>query len=147
MDRRARSANWCSMQQWFALAVPRLQRFTPKILMVGTVLLITGAIPLLFLGWKAFGALAGNGAILAIAIFVVAGTVAGHFLGGSRPADRIALAIATPAGHPGLAVAIAQANYPQQSRLVAGAVVIYLILRVLLSFPYLRWQHPPAKET
>ena len=109
--------------------------------------MIAGAIPLLFLGWKAFGALAGNGSMLAIAIFVVAGMAAGHFLGGGgQPSDRTALAIATPARHPGLAVAIAQANYPQQSRLVAGAVVIYLILRVLLSLPYLRWQHPPRKE-
>jgi bile acid:Na+ symporter, BASS family len=126
--------------------LPKLRRFAPKIAMVGTVLLIAGAIPLLFLGWKAFGELAGNGSILAIAIFVIAGVAAGHFLGGRRPADRVALAIATPARHPGLAVAIAQANYPEQSRLVAGAVVIYLILRVLLSFPYIRWQRPPKTE-
>ena len=127
--------------------LPKLHGFAPQTLMVGTVLLIVGAIPLLFLGWKAFGALAGNGSILAIAIFVVGGMAAGHFLGGRRPGDRTALAIATPARHPGLAVAIAQANYPQQSRLVAGAVVIYLILRVLLAFAYARWRHPPENET
>jgi predicted Na+-dependent transporter len=104
------------------------------------------AITLGVLGWKAFRALAGNGSLLAIAIFIVAGTAVGHFLGGRRPADRTALAIATPARHPGLAVAIAQANYPQQSRLVAGAVVIYLILRMPLLFLYTRWRHPPDKE-
>jgi bile acid:Na+ symporter, BASS family len=127
-------------------SLPKLHRFAPQILMVGTVLLIAGAIPLLLLGWRAFGALAGNGSILAIAIFIVAGTAVGHLLGGRRPADRVALAIATPARHPGLTVAIAQANYPEQTRLVAGAIVIYLILRVLISFPYLRWQRPPRKE-
>jgi BASS family bile acid:Na+ symporter len=126
--------------------LPKLHRFAPQTLMAGIVLLIAGAIPLLFLGWRAFGAFAGNGSILAIVIFIAAGTAAGPFLGGRRPADRAALAIATPARHPGLAVAIAQANYPQQSRLVAGAVLIYLMLRVLLSFPYVRWQHPPGKE-
>lgn len=125
--------------------LPKLHRFAPQVLLVGTVLLIAGAIPLLFRGWDAFGALAGKGAMLAIAIFVVAGMAVGHLLGGQSPGHRIALAIATPARHPGLAVAIAQANYPQQSRLVAGAVVIYLILRVILSFLYARWQHPPAK--
>jgi bile acid:Na+ symporter, BASS family len=126
--------------------LPKLHRFAPQILVFGTVLLIAGAIPLLFLGWKTLGTLAGNGSILAIVIFVVAGTAAGHFLGGPRQADRAALAIATPARHPGLAVAIAQTNYPEQGRLVAGAVVIYLILRVLLSFLYARWRHPPAEE-
>jgi BASS family bile acid:Na+ symporter len=127
--------------------LPKLRRFAPQILMVGTVLLILGAIPLLFLGWNAFGVLAGNGAFLAITIFVVAGMAVGHLLGGRQPGHRIALAIATPARHPGLAVAIVQANYPDQTRLVAGAVVIYLILRVLLTVPYLRWQHRHDKES
>jgi bile acid:Na+ symporter, BASS family len=131
------------LASWF---LPKLHRFAPKIVMIGTVLLIAGAIPLLFLGWKAFRALAGNGSLLAIAIFIVAGTAVGHFLGGRRPADRTALAIATPARHPGLAVAIAQANYPQHSRLVAGAVVIYLILRAPLLFLYARWRHLSGKE-
>ena len=126
--------------------LPKLQRVAPTFLMVGTVLLVAGAAPLLFLGWKALTALAGNGSLLAVVIFVVAGMAAGHFLGGPRPADRTALAIATPARHPGLAVAIAQANYPEQSRLVAGAVVIYLILRVLLLVPYVRWKRRNTNE-
>jgi BASS family bile acid:Na+ symporter len=126
--------------------IPRLKRFVATLLMVGTVLLIAGAIPLVFLGWKALGALAGNGAILAIAIFVVAGMAAGRFLGGKEPADRMALAVATPARHPGLAVAIARASFPEESRLVAGAIVIYLVLRMLLSFLYIHRQHPPEKR-
>ena len=126
--------------------LPKLQRVAPTFLMVGTVLLVAGAAPLLFLGWKALTTLAGNGSLLAVVIFVVAGMAAGHFLGGPRPADRTALAIATPARHPGLAVAIAQANYPEQSRLVAGAVVIYLILRVLLLVPYVRWKRRNTNE-
>jgi BASS family bile acid:Na+ symporter len=126
---------------------PEFRRFAPQFLMVGTVLLIAGAAPMLLLGWKACGTLAGNGSILSIIIFIVAGMATGHFLGGPRPADRIALAIATPARHPGLAVAITQINYPEQGRLVAGAVVIYLIFRVILSLAYARWQHPPHIET
>jgi BASS family bile acid:Na+ symporter len=120
--------------------VPNLHRFAPPILLVGTVLLVVGSIPLLFLAWTAFGTLAGNGSMLAVVIFIGASTAAGHFLGGPRPADRAALAIATSARHPGLAIAIAQANYPEQSRLVAGMVVIYLMLRLLLVVPYLRRQ-------
>jgi len=124
----------------------KLRGIAPLILTLGTVLLIFGAIPLLLLGWKDFGVLAGNGAILAIAIFIIVGTAAGHLLGGPRPEDRLALAVATPARHPGLAVAIAQANYPEQGRLVAGAIVIYLVLRILLWLPYARWQHSHRNE-
>jgi BASS family bile acid:Na+ symporter len=120
--------------------LPKFLRFAPTILMAGTVLLMVGLVPLLFLGWKAFGALAGNGSMLAIAIFICSGMAAGHLLGGPQQADRIALGIVTSARHPGIAVAIAQANYPEQSRLVAGAVVIYLLLRALLSIPYANWQ-------
>jgi len=125
---------------------PKWNRIAAKVLVVATVLLVVGAVPLLFLGWKALCALAGNGSILAIAIFIVAGMAVGHLLGGRQPGDRIALAIATPARHPGLAVAIARANYPEQTLLVAGAVVIYLVLRVLFMIPYVRWQRAHRKE-
>jgi BASS family bile acid:Na+ symporter len=124
----------------------KLHHFAPQILVAGTLLLIAGSMPLLFLGWKAYGELTGNGSMVAIALFIAAGTVAGYLLGGRDPADRSALAVATAARHPGLAVAIAQVNYPEQVRLVAGAVVIYLVLRVLLSVLFIRWQHPVQKE-
>jgi BASS family bile acid:Na+ symporter len=117
--------------------LPKLRKISPYVLIAGTVLLAAGSIPLLVLGWKAFGTLSGNGALLALVIFVGAGTVAGHFLGGPRSEDRTALALATSSRHPGLALAIAHANFPEHIRLVAGAVVIYLVLRIVISFPYL----------
>jgi BASS family bile acid:Na+ symporter len=107
----------------------------------GTVLLVAGAIPLLLIAWKTFGALAGNGAMLALAIFMLAGTAVGHLLGGPAEEDRTTLAVATSSRHPGLAMAIAAANFPEQKMLVAGALVIYLILRMILSIPYARWRH------
>jgi len=121
---------------------PRLRRIAPGVSVVGLVLLAAGFLPLLVLGWNAFHTLAGNGALLAIAVFVIAGLAAGHFLGGPRPEDRTALALGASSRHPGLAFAIARANFPEQARAVAGAIVIYLILRVLLSTPYLlRMRH------
>jgi BASS family bile acid:Na+ symporter len=117
--------------------VRKVHRFAPWVVAAGTVLLIVGAIPLLILGWKVFPALTGNGAMLALAIFIVAGTLAGHFLGGPASEDRTALALATSSRHPGLALAIAHANFPAQFKLVAGAVVIYLILRTALLLLYL----------
>jgi BASS family bile acid:Na+ symporter len=110
--------------------------------MVGSVLLIVGALPLLLVAWKSFGELVGNGSMLALALFVIAGTTVGHFLGGPLPEDRTVLAIATASRHPGLALAIAKANYPEYTKLVAGAVVIYLILRLLLTIPYMHRRRP-----
>jgi BASS family bile acid:Na+ symporter len=118
--------------------VPRLRSAAPHLMMVGTVLLIAGSIPLLLLGWKAFGAFVGDGGILAMVIFVVAGTAIGYFLGGPRAEDRGTLAAATSSRHPGLALAIAHVNFPQETALVAGAVVIYLIVRILVLIPLRR---------
>ena len=122
--------------------LPKTSPMAPYLVTAGSVLLIAGFPPLLILGWRALGALSGNGAMLALAIFVIAGTATGHFLGGPRAEDRTALALATSSRHPGLALAIAQANYPEQNKLVAGAIVIYLILRLIISVPYLRWSLP-----
>ncbi len=119
---------------------PKVRRTAPYLLAVGSLLLLAGALPLLILGWTAIRVLSGGGAMLAIAIFIVAGGVAGHLLGGPAVEDRTALAVATSSRHPALALAIAQANFPKESKLVAGAVVIYLILRVAFSVPYLRWR-------
>jgi len=120
--------------------LPRLQHFAPRLLAVGSVLLIVGLVPLLLLAWKAFVTLAGNGTLLALAIFIAAGTLAGHLFGGPAAADRTTLAVATSARHPGVALAIAQANFPTQSTLIAGTLVIYLLLRLILDVPYMRWR-------
>jgi BASS family bile acid:Na+ symporter len=121
--------------------MPEIDQYAPDLLLAGTVLLIVGAIPLLILAWRTFGSLVGNGAMLALALFTVAGTLVGHVLGGPAAEDRTALAMATSSRHPGLALAIAVANYPEQKMLIAGAVVIYLLIRTILFFPYVRWRH------
>ena len=76
--------------------------------------------------------------MLALVIFIIAGMVIGHLLGGPKSQDRATLAIATSARHPAIALAIANANFPEQSTLVSGAVVIYLIFRIILAIPYMR---------
>jgi len=118
--------------------LPKLKHLAPYLLMVGSVLLVAGALPLLLVAWKSFGELSGDGAMLALALFIIAGAAVGHILGGPLPEDRTVLAIATSSRHPGLALAIAKANFPEYTELVAGAVVIYLIFRLLLTVPYMR---------
>lgn len=120
--------------------LPRARDFTIRLMRVGTVLLFLGAIPLLLLGWRAFGVLAGTGGLLALSILVVVSTLVGDLLGGPVREDRVTLALATSARHPAIALAIAAANYPAERAVVAGAVVIYMILREILSVPYTTWR-------
>jgi bile acid:Na+ symporter, BASS family len=127
-----------------ALLLSKLRHIAPNLLTLGTALLVAGAVPLLLVAWKTFGTLAGDGAMLALTLFVIAGTAVGHLLGGPTAKDRTVLAVATASRHPGLAFAIAKANFPEQSKLVAGALVIYLIFRVILTMPYLRWRRRAA---
>ena len=121
-----------------AKCLPGIKKLVRPLLTVGSVMLIAGIVFLLPLAWKAFHALSGNGTMLALAIFILAGTAAGHFLGGPSEENRTTLAIATAARHPGLAIAIAAANFPEQRQWVSGVVVIYVLLRVILSIPYVR---------
>jgi bile acid:Na+ symporter, BASS family len=108
--------------------------------MVGNVLLICAALPLLIFAWTALQVLVGEGVLAGLAALVIIGLAAGHLLGGPEEHDRTALALATASAHPGVAIAIAGANRPQQLKLVAGAVIIYLILRAILIIPYTRWR-------
>ena len=62
----------------------------------------------------------GNGTILAMVVFVIVAVAVGHWLGRPDPAEQTTLALATASRHPGLAMAIATANFPEQ-RLLIGS--------------------------
>lgn len=85
-----------------------------------------------------FWALVGNGTYIALAAFVLVGLGVGHFLGGPAPENRTALAISTASRHPGIAIALAQANFPEQ-KLAMAAVLLYLLVNAVVSIPYLLW--------
>ena len=59
-------------------------------------------------------------------------TFIGYLFGGPDPEHRSVLAQATASRHPGLAVAIAHANFPEQ-KLVVPAVVLYLIISMVVT--------------
>jgi BASS family bile acid:Na+ symporter len=87
--------------------------------------------------------LIGNGTVLAFAAFVAVGLAIGHVLGRPAPDQRTSLAISTASRHPGVALLLAQANFPAEKRVVA-AVLLYLIVSTLVPIPYLLWtkRHP-----
>ena len=115
------------------------ERIAKPLSSVATVLLLAGALPILFTKWPAIVSLIGNGTLAAIVVFILVGLTAGHLLGGPDPADRTVLALSTASRHPGVALAIASANFPQ-AKLVLPAVLLYLITGAILTIPYLKWR-------
>jgi BASS family bile acid:Na+ symporter len=94
---------------------------------------------LLIRAWRPAVSLIGDGHVLAVAAFVAIGLIVGHLLGGPDPRDRVVLALATACRHPGVALAIAAANFPQEKR-VMGAILLYLLISLIVSVAYLAWR-------
>jgi BASS family bile acid:Na+ symporter len=86
----------------------------------------------------AVASLVGNGTILTIAVLIASGLGVGHWLGGPEQEHRTVLALATSLRHPGIAIAIAHRNFPEQ-KLVGAAVLLCLLVGVLAAFPYKLW--------
>lgn len=120
------------------------QRIAKPISVVSTVLLIAGAIPILFTVMPTIVSLIGNGTLAAIVAFVLLGLLVGHLLGGPEPAQRRVLALTTSSKHPGVAAAIAIANFPEKD-LVLAAILLYLLVNIAISIPYIAWcnRHRP----
>jgi bile acid:Na+ symporter, BASS family len=89
--------------------------------------------------WPALVAQIGDFTLLAIVVFVVAGLAVGHWLGGPHPDDRTVLALSTATRHPGVAVAIAQVNAPDDHS-IAAAVLLAFLVGTIVSVPYVKWR-------
>jgi bile acid:Na+ symporter, BASS family len=107
------------------------------VLATATVLLLLALGPLLFTLLPAFASLAGDGTLLVMVIVVLASLAIGHRLGAPPEEDRPVLALATASRHPGIAIVIAQANFPEQT-LVPAAIVMYLLVSAVFVMLYLR---------
>jgi BASS family bile acid:Na+ symporter len=133
----------------FGLVVRRLApafaaRIASPLSRAATVLLVAALVPVLVTAWPAMVTLIGNGTLAAFAAFIVVGLAAGHLLGGPDPADRTVLAFSTASRHPGVALTIAAANFPEQ-KLVLPALLLYLIAGAILSIPYSKWRQRVAE--
>jgi BASS family bile acid:Na+ symporter len=102
--------------------------------MVGMALLILSVLPVLAGSAHAVFSLVGDGTVLGLAAFALAGLV----VGGPEPDNRPVLALAGAGRHPAVALAIAHANFPDQN-LAASAVLLYLVVAGVLSAIYLAW--------
>jgi bile acid:Na+ symporter, BASS family len=77
-----------------------------------------------------------DGTILTLTAFALIGLIIGHLLGGPELGHRTVLALSTASRHPAVALAIAQANFPEQ-KLSGAAILWYLILSGVVSAFYL----------
>jgi BASS family bile acid:Na+ symporter len=122
-----------------AMASTLADRIQKPVALIAIVLLALGVLAILVAALPEVLALFGNGTIVVVVAFVVLGLAVGHLLGGQERNDQIVLAISTACRHPAIALAIANATYPQE-KLVIGAILLYLVLNILVSIPYLKWR-------
>jgi bile acid:Na+ symporter, BASS family len=120
---------------------PRIaDRFAKPISRIASLMLLLSFIPVLIVMARPMLSLVGDGTLLTLAAFAVAGLIIGHLLGGPEPENRSTLAFATSSRHPAIAIAIASANYPEQ-KFAVPAVILYVILCSILSALYTKWVH------
>ena len=105
---------------------------------VGSIVLLIAVIPILIRVWPVMMSLIGNGHVVAMIVMAALATATGHFLGGPDPAERATLAFSSAARHPAIAIAIANANFPDQ-KLAPAAVLLYLVVSGIVGVPYLKW--------
>ena len=105
-----------------------------------TVLLLVAVLPILFKLAPAMWAALGHGVIWTMTLFGVVGLVVGHLLGGPDLEERSLLALATSTRHPGIALAIASSNFPQQKNEVMVIVLYHLLVGTIIAIPYSRWR-------
>lgn len=102
---------------------------------LGTILILVAVMLVLFKTWPIMASLIGSGTLLAMIALAAAGIAAGHWLGGPELSDRAMFAVASAMRHPGIAIAVAMANAPEEKRVVA-AVLLYVMVSFVMTSVY-----------
>ncbi|KQW78784.1 hypothetical protein ASC65_15845 [Brevundimonas sp. Root1279] len=109
----------------------------PLIYKLSMLLVLLAFLPILVAIWPALEALIGNGTLLAMAVVTVICIAAGHMLGGPERLNRATLAVAASVRHPGIAIALAGANFVGKE--VQAAVLLYLLVGLVVGALYGVW--------
>jgi BASS family bile acid:Na+ symporter len=120
------------------------ERIAPALSLGARLLLTAAAVALLAGVWRSVWEATGQGAILAITAFIVAGLAVGHLLGGPERDTSVVLAMSCACRHPAIAFAIASANFPDQR--FGGAIILYLLLSLLIGVPYVTWNRSRVEQ-
>ena len=114
------------------------ERAAKPVSQIAGIALLLSFLAILIAAAPAIWTLVGNGTVIALAAFVLVGLAIGHLLGGPARENRKSLAISTASRHPGIALALAVANFPEE-KLVLAAVLLYLLVNAVFSIPYFLW--------
>lgn len=119
-------------------AAPSLcERAQRAAFLLGFALLIAGIILILVSSWRMIVAIVGNGSVMAIVALVSASLLAGHLLAGPGSTHARALALAAASRHPGVALAIANANFPGQRAPIVAAILLFLLVNAVVTGVYM----------
>jgi len=119
--------------------MPRVaERLEKPVRLIANGLLLVGVVVLLVVSWQAVWAAVGNGTILVLIGFVVAGLLVGHLLGAPEPEHAAVLALSTACRHPAIALGIAATNFPDER--FGGTIILYLLASAVVGIPYVAWQ-------
>jgi BASS family bile acid:Na+ symporter len=124
---------------------PRAAALSTRVNRAALVLLVAGAAVVLFKEAPAIAERIGNGILLVTAAIVLFGLLVGHLLGGPDAGNRGALALATSARHPGVAIALATATFPLDQKAIVATVLLFILANVVLTLPYLLWRRHLAR--
>jgi BASS family bile acid:Na+ symporter len=113
------------------------ERIAPAITLLGKLLLGIASVGLLVVSLPAMWQVVGNGTIIAITVFVVAGFLIGHLLGGPDPEERTVLGLSSASRHPAVALVIANTNFPDGK--FGAVIILYLVLTTIVGIPYVKW--------
>ena len=119
---------------------PRAAALSTPLARVSLVLLLAGGIVALVAEASEIVRQAGHGVLVAIAAIILFGLFVGHLLGGPDAGNRGALALATSARHPGLAIALSTMNFPHDREAIIAAVLLFLLANLVLTLPYALWR-------
>jgi BASS family bile acid:Na+ symporter len=131
-------------------ATPHLaERIEKPATVIANVLLCLAGIVFLVAVAPALWALVGEGTLVAMTIFAVAGLIIGHFLGGPDPSHSVVLALSSACRHPAIAMAIAAAAFPHEH--FGAPIILNLLVGIIIGVPYIayvrksaHWQHEAA---
>ncbi len=120
-------------------------RAAPWVYKLSLLLVVLAFLPILVRIWPLIQALIGNGTLLAMIAVVAMCLLGGHLLGGPDRIDRATLAIASSVRHPGIAVALAGANFVDKH--VVAAVLLFMLIGLIVGTPYKMWIKRTTRET
>ena len=128
------------------LAPALAERASEPLRKIAAILLVASALPIVLKLGQPMMSLVGDGTLAALAAFAAVGVIVGHLLGGPAEDDRSVLALATATRHPGVAIALAQRNFPEQTQAIAAIALGLIVVTVVTGF-YIAWHKRHALAT